>query len=709
MKNNIATGFVFLAIIGFLLKGCSAALDYIFHGFSSFINLIGSGMTSLYEIIKNLLPSFLSQKDEYVILFIVIFIFVVLMFASYVSCKFKSKNTTTEELNKENKKNTIILSESEYRKKQNYNENMSFHAENSLQEEVKFLSMQFEKNTERIKELEHQLRDCKSRKNECEEKNMDLQNKIDKLDNKNKEQDEIIRELNYNLNEYKNVKEKYKEIIDAREEASRILSEADECVKNINCEIEKIAQKKQNMLLNINLEINTEYEKLKNQAQKDYEAQIQAYKESLEKQRNDLSLLKKQGNFEIEDAHKRAQALIAEAEQKASEIMGDAARFKGEISHYESIVRALKNKIEGYSDEYLIPTRTFIDDLADYFGYEDAGKKFKEAKAYSEELLKSGNAAKSDYVEHQRSFYARAFITDSFNGKVDSIISRVKNDNLGKLMQEFSDSFLQVNVYGKAFRNTRITPEYREARKEELRWAAALIGLKQKEQEEQRAIREKIQEEARAQREYERAMREAANDEAKIQKALEKARVEMAKANEAQKARYETQIDDLTRRLAEAEEKSKRARSMAEFTKAGHVYIISNVGSFGENIFKIGMTRRLEPMDRVRELGDASVPFAFDVHGMIYSENAPALENLLHRKFNDLRVNKVNSRKEFFRVKLSDIEKFAQEENLELHLTMKAMAQEYRESLALERLPQEELERRLAALLNRGHVDMLEE
>ena len=134
MKNNIATGLVFLAIIGFLLKGCSAALDYIFHGFSSFINLIGSGMTSLYEIIKNLLPSFLSQKDEYVILFIVIFIFVVLMFASYVSCKFKSKNTTTEELNKENKKSTIIISDSEYRKKQNYNENMSFHAENSLQE-----------------------------------------------------------------------------------------------------------------------------------------------------------------------------------------------------------------------------------------------------------------------------------------------------------------------------------------------------------------------------------------------------------------------------------------------------------------------------------------------------------------------------------------------------------------------------------------------
>lgn len=565
------------------------------------------------------------------------------------------------------------------------------------------------KNVSRIKELENLLADCNHKKDKCEENNHNLQIYIDNINNKNNEKDSIIKELNHNLDEYKNVSEKYKDIINARKEASRIISEANECVKNINCEIEKLAQKKQDMLLKMNFEISTEYEKLKSQAQKDYEAQTQAYKESLEKQHNNLNILKKQGGFEIKDAHKRAQALIAEAEQKASQIIGDASRFKGEISHYESIVRALRNKIEGYSDEYLIPTRTFIDDLADYFGYEDAGKKFKEAKAYSEELLKSGNAAKSDYVEHQRSFYARAFITDSFNGKVDSIISRVKNDNLGKLMQEFSDAFLQVNVYGKAFRDTRITPEYREARKEELRWAAALVGLKQKEQEEQRAIREKIQEEARAQREYERAMREAANDEAKIQKALEKARAEMAKANEAQKARYETQIDDLTRRLTEAEEKSKRAQSMAELTKAGHVYIISNVGSFGENIFKIGMTRRLEPMDRVRELGDASVPFAFDVHGMIYSENAPALENLLHRKFNDLRVNKVNSRKEFFRVKLSDIEKFAQEENLELHLTMKAMAQEYRESLALERLPQQELERRLASLLNLEQTEILEE
>ncbi|MES1524119.1 GIY-YIG nuclease family protein, partial [Vibrio cholerae] len=89
--------------------------------------------------------------------------------------------------------------------------------------------------------------------------------------------------------------------------------------------------------------------------------------------------------------------------------------------------------------------------------------------------------------------------------------------------------------------------------------------------------------------------------------------------------------------------------------KAGHVYVISNIGSFGDNVYKIGMTRRLEPMERVKELGDASVPFSFDVHAMIYSENAPALENELHKKFDFQRLNLINTRKEFFAVTLDEI------------------------------------------------------
>jgi len=121
-------------------------------------------------------------------------------------------------------------------------------------------------------------------------------------------------------------------------------------------------------------------------------------------------------------------------------------------------------------------------------------------------------------------------------------------------------------------------------------------------------------------------------------------------------------------------------------TRAGYVYIISNIGSFGENVFKIGMTRRLEPMDRVKELGDASVPFTFDVHGMIFSEDAPALENALHKAFTERRLNRVNERKEFFRVDLKEIENVVKKNhNKTVEFTKLAEAEEYRKSVQIEK------------------------
>lgn len=122
---------------------------------------------------------------------------------------------------------------------------------------------------------------------------------------------------------------------------------------------------------------------------------------------------------------------------------------------------------------------------------------------------------------------------------------------------------------------------------------------------------------------------------------------------------------------------------MAQQTRSGHVYIISNIGSFGENIYKIGMTRRLEPKDRVTELGDASVPFSFDIHAMIYSTDAPTLEKTLHKKFVNNQVNKINPRKEFFDVTLTDIRKTIEEMEIEAHWTITAEAKEYYESKAM--------------------------
>ena len=182
----------------------------------------------------------------------------------------------------------------------------------------------------------------------------------------------------------------------------------------------------------------------------------------------------------------------------------------------------------------------------------------------------------------------------------------------------------------------------------------------------------------------ERAICEAAVEEELLRKAMEKAQQQIQLATAEQKTKYEQQLRDLTAKLKEAEEKNQRAISMAQQTRRGHVYIISNIGSFGENVFKIGLTRRLIPQDRIDELGDSSVPFEFDIHALIFSEDAPALETQLHKHFVLNQVNKVNHRKEFFRVDLAHIRKEIEQLGLTTTWTMAAAAEDYRDTLAIE-------------------------
>ena len=196
-----------------------------------------------------------------------------------------------------------------------------------------------------------------------------------------------------------------------------------------------------------------------------------------------------------------------------------------------------------------------------------------------------------------------------------------------------------------------------------------------------------MREEEKAAKEAERARQQAETEEQQVQALLEKAQAEAALANEAERDRLNAKNDELQTNIAEIEAK-KRAISQAMLTRLGHVYIISNVGSFGENVYKIGMTRRLEPMDRVKELGDASVPFPFDVHALIRTSDAPSLENALHKHLNERRLNLENDRKEFFHVTIDEIrdelENLKQQLGLdsEFRLTLLAEAKEYRISQA---------------------------
>lgn len=386
-----------------------------------------------------------------------------------------------------------------------------------------------------------------------------------------------------------------------------------------------------------------------------------------------------------EDATRQAALILSEAENKAKEIAGEAYDIANKAKHYEEVSKAMKNVIEGYGDEYLKPTFSLLDDLADEFGYDEAGQRLKDARERTRMLMKNGDAASCDYVEKNRKDTAINFVLDAFNGKVDTILAMIKKDNYGILEQKIQDAYSLVNYLGAAFRNARINSIYLDSRLDELKWGVAVNELKLQEREEQRRIKEQIREEEKARREYEKAMRDAAKEEETIRKAMEKAQQAIAKASEEQKAKYEEQLADLEQKLIEAETKNQRALSMAQQTKSGHVYVISNIGSFGENVYKIGMTRRLEPLDRVRELGDASVPFPFDVHAMIYCEDAPKLETELHRFFVQNQVNKVNPRKEFFRIPISDIKKEVEKREVEVKWTMTALASEYKETLAIER------------------------
>lgn len=386
----------------------------------------------------------------------------------------------------------------------------------------------------------------------------------------------------------------------------------------------------------------------------------------------------------ISNANDNAMKIITDAEIRAKEIAGSAYEAKEFAETYQAVAKSMKNKIEGYGDEWIVPNRSVLDELAENYEFTDAGKELQKARELTKSLIKTSKAASCEYVEPNRRNTAIKFVLDAFNGKVDSTLSKIKHNNYGKLSQEIKDAFELVNFNGSAFRSAKITDIYLQARLNELEWGVAVNEIMLEEKEEQRRIKEQLREEEKARREYEKAIKEAEKEEKAIQQAIDKATKELMLAGEEQRIALEQKLAELQIKYEEAEAKNQRAISMAQQTRSGHVYVISNIGSFGENVYKIGMTRRLEPLDRVRELGDASVPFSFDVHAMIYSDDAPSLENHLHKVFNDKQVNKVNSRKEFFNVGIKDIKSTIKEMSIDAHWTMFAEAKEYRESLAIE-------------------------
>lgn len=270
----------------------------------------------------------------------------------------------------------------------------------------------------------------------------------------------------------------------------------------------------------------------------------------------------------------------------------------------------------------------------------------------------------------------------AFNGGCDAAVAKVTWNNVIRMEQRIQKSFDAINKLGGVMK-IYISEQYFSLKLEELRLEFETKEKKHEEIEEQRLIKQEMREEEKALREAEKARKEAEQEEFRSQKALEKARKEILQAQGEKLDKLKEQMLLLEQQLKDAHNLKERATSMAQLTRSGHVYIISNIGSFGDEVLKIGMTRRLEPMDRVKELGDASVPFKFDVHAMIYSKDAPTLEKEFHEHFSDKRVNLVNMRKEYFFTTVREIEEFAKLKSMNFELTKLAEAKEYRESLSI--------------------------
>jgi hypothetical protein len=292
-----------------------------------------------------------------------------------------------------------------------------------------------------------------------------------------------------------------------------------------------------------------------------------------------------------------------------------------------------------------------------------------------------GSAAKGrKMVSEQLKLMLRAF-----NGECDAAIARVKATNAEATDKRIRRAFETINKLG-ASKHCRLTAVYLELKIIELQLTYEHALKREEEKEEQRRIKEEMREEQRVQKERARAIKEAEQEEARYSDALEEARREAERATAEHRAELEAKVAQLQEHIEEI----RRKRARAETTRSGHVYVLSNIGSFGEHVYKIGMTRRLEPHDRVRELSDASVPFNFDVHAMVHADDAPALEKTLHDHFEAQRVNKVNYRREYFHVTLDAIKEAVEHHHgRPIHLTRMAEAVEYRQTVAINRQAQQ--------------------
>jgi phage protein D len=398
-------------------------------------------------------------------------------------------------------------------------------------------------------------------------------------------------------------------------------------------------------------------------------------------------------NTYIQTQNSAIQEKTAELDSLSSAI--GSARTVGEIAaqvtYYQNLLAQLKTDLEAVEEAKTLQEFGFYRSRYNFNsseGYQDRLESIRDKQKVMLSMKAACTCSTEWTVDGSKSEGRR--MTDkqirlmlrAFNGECDAAVGKVRYNNVVSLENRIRKSFEQINKLGESGR-VSISSEFCDLKFEELRLSHEYQEKKEDEREEQRLVREQMREEQKVQQEVDKTLKTAKREERLKKEALDKAREELAHTTGRETEKLAALVARLENELHEALDRKAKAIARAQLTKSGHVYILSNIGAFGDEVYKIGMSRRLEPLERVNELGGAAVPFPFDVHAMIYSENAPELECALHRHFANRRVNLVNLRREFFRVSLDEIRAAVAEHFGQVTFLLTPEAAQYRQTTAM--------------------------
>lgn len=374
---------------------------------------------------------------------------------------------------------------------------------------------------------------------------------------------------------------------------------------------------------------------------------------------------------------------ILSLDNKKSDLEQNISVLRQERDNVMSSVISLNNEIAALENETICRQYSFSD--YDALSSEECKNKLSLLKLKERELISSSSALSIT------SSFSKKRINDNtkqilrcFNSECDNVLLNLSVKNIDSSRNKITKSFESLNkIY--AVDGVKMNDILLEYKLEELNLVYTYELKREQERELQKAIKEQMIEEEKVRKEIEQRKAMLEKDQKQCSNEINKLlRYVQNTQNEAEKQLYIDKIHELEDKLSQLEAEKANVLEREANARAGYVYVISNIGSFGENVYKIGMTRRLEPMDRIKELSSASVPFEFDVHAMIFSEDAPALETALHQTFDKKRVNLINSRKEFFRVSLDEIEDVVKVNyNNTVAFTRIPVAREYNETLQI--------------------------